>query len=289
MFNLFVTFKEGDFDTGAYVIERGRFGEYTSDVLQKRYLALKPAAIAKLKSFPCLFVYEAERSDARIGYLTNIRERSGTILVEYEFDDRIPPFPAEKLRDLYMRLDVGRWEMNRTHWAVKDEDLLKVLATAGLVPASQSSAVLRVEEMHFKVALSFPGENRTYVEKVARELQTRLPPRSVFYDRDFTAQLARPNLDTLLQHIYADNSDLVVVFLSEDYEKKEWCGLEWRAIRELLKRRVDHSIMFMRFDHASVPGALSLDGYVDLADYSSSEAAALILERVRLNEQSQAS
>jgi hypothetical protein len=289
LFNLFVTFKEGDFDSRSYVIERGRFGEYTSDVLLKRYKALKPFAVAKLKSFPCLFVYEAERGDACIGYLTSIRERSGTVLVEYEFDDRIPPFPAEKLRDLYMRLDIGRWEMNRTHWAVKDEDLLKVLATAGLIPARESHAALRVEEMNFKVALSFPGENRDYVEKVARELQTRLPSRSVFYDRDFTAQLARPNLDTLLQHIYADNSDLVVVFLSEDYEKKEWCGLEWRAIRELLKRKEDNSIMFMRFDHASVPGALTLDGYVDLADYSPSEAAALILERVRLNEQPQAS
>jgi hypothetical protein len=29
--------------------------------------------------------------------------------------------------------------MNRTHWAVEDEDLLKVLATAGLVPASESN------------------------------------------------------------------------------------------------------------------------------------------------------
>ena len=166
MFNLFVTFKEGDFAARSYVIERGRFGEYTSDVLLKRYKALKPAAIAKLKSFPCLFVYEAERGDVRIGHLTSIRERSGTILVEYEFDEKIPPFPAEQLRDLYMRLDIGRWEMNRTHWAIKDEDLLKVLATAGLIPARESNAALRIEEMHFKVALSFPGENRDYVERL---------------------------------------------------------------------------------------------------------------------------
>ena len=38
------------------------------------------------------------------------------------------------------------------------------------------------------------------------------------------------------------------------------------------------------FDQASVPGAMSLDGYVDLAAYTPAEAAALILERVRLNE-----
>lgn len=288
MFNLFVTFKERAFDSLAYELDRGRFGEYTSDAMMKRFGALRPAAISKLKLLPCLFVYEAERGDACIGYLTDIRERTGTILVEYEFDKKIPPFPASKLSDLYMRLDIGRWEINRTHWAIKDEDLLKALATAGLIPANEAGTPQRVEEMHFKVALSFPGEHRDYVEEVARELQTRLPARSVFYDRDFTAQLARPNLDTLLQHIYADNSDLVVVFLSENYEKKEWCGLEWRAVRELLKKKQDNSIMFMRFDLASVPGALSLDGYVDLASYTASEAAALILERVRLNELPQA-
>lgn len=288
MFNLFVTFKEGDFDSQSYVLERGRFGEYTSEALMKRFGTLKPAAVAKMKSFPSLFVYEAERGDARIGYLTNVRERSGSILVEYEFEAMVPSFPAAKLSELYMRLDIGRWEMNRTHWAIKDEDLMKVLATAGLIPAAGSDRPQRVEDMHFKVALSFPGEHRDYVEKVARELSTRLPTRSVFYDDDFTAQLARPNLDTLLQRVYADNSDLVVVFLSENYEKKEWCGLEWRAVRELLKKKQDHSIMFMRFDHASVQGALSLDGYVDLAGYTAPEAAALILERVRLNELPQA-
>ena len=288
MFNLFVTFEEGAFDSQSYLLDRGRFGEYTSVTLMKRFGALTPATIKKLKSFPSLFLYEAGRGDARVGYLANIRERNGNILLEYEFDAKIPPFAAEGLSNLYTRLDIGRWEMNRTHWAIKDEDLLKVLATAGLIPATESGTPQRVEDMHFKVALSFPGEHRDYVEKVSKELQVRLPARSVFYDRDFTAQLARPNLDTLLQHIYADNSDLVVVFLSENYEKKEWCGLEWRAIRGLIKKKKDDSIMFMRFDQASVPGTMSLDGFVDLAAYAPAETAALILERVRLNELPQA-
>ena len=288
MFNLFVTFEEGAFDSRAYVLERERFGEYTSETLMKRFGALTPEIITKLKSFPSLFVYEAARGHARVGYLTNIRERTGTLLLEYEFDAKILPFPAERLSSLYMQFDIGRWEMNRTHWAIKDEDLLKALAAHGLIPANESGAPQRLEDMHFKVALSFPGEHRDYVEKVSTELQARLPARSVFYDRDFTAQLARPNLDTLLQPIYAENSDLVVVFLSENYEKKEWCGLEWRAIRGLIKEKKDDTIMFMRFDQASVPGTMSLDGYVDLAAYTPAETAALILERVRLNEMPQA-
>jgi hypothetical protein len=51
---------------------------------------------------------------------------------------------------------------------------------------------------------------------------------------------------------------------------------------------MDDSIMFMRFDQASVPGTMSLDGFVDLAAYAPAETAALILERVRFNELPQA-
>ena len=132
--------------------------------------------------------------------------------------------------------------------------------------------------------MSFPGESREYVSKVADELRQRLPKRSLFYDGDFAAQLARPNLDTLLQSVYGRQSDLVVVFLSEDYDRKDWCGLERRSIREIIKRRSDHTVMLMRFDDATVPGVMSLDGYIDLRQHQPTEAAAFILERVSLTE-----
>ena len=102
--------------------------------------------------------------------------------------------------------------------------------------------------------------------------------------KDFTAQLARPNLDTLLQRIYLNNSDLVVVFLCAEYEQKEWCGLEWRAIRNIIKNKNDHAIMFMRLDRADVSGVFSIDGYVDLHEYTPLEAARMVVERVRLND-----
>jgi hypothetical protein len=142
----------------------------------------------------------------------------------------------------------------------------------------------RVEEMRFKVALSFPGEKRAFVAELATELKRRLPAGAVFYDQDFRSQLARPNLDTLLQRIYLQNADLVVVFLCADYAKKEWCGLEWRAVREIVKNRSDHTIMFMRFDDTPVDGTFSSDGFIDLASCTPIEAARLIVERVRSNE-----
>jgi len=73
----------------------------------------------------------------------------------------------------------------------------------------------------FRVALSFPGEKREFVEKVARFLIEAFSKDQIFYDKNFEAELARPDLDTYLQEIYHNNSELIVVFLCAEYEKKE--------------------------------------------------------------------
>ena len=43
----------------------------------------------------------------------------------------------------------------------------------------------------------------------------------------------------------ACDTNLIVVVLCADYQQKEWCHLEWRAIRDLIKKRHDR-IMFLR-------------------------------------------
>jgi hypothetical protein len=287
MYNFLVTGNSGAWSLPAYEYPRDRFCEYTSPVLRQRFKELTAEVIEELMSFPALFAYEGNTDDVRIGYLRRIKERPRSILIQYDFEPNIPAIPFSKLAGLKTRLDIEEWEMSRTHWALKDEDMFEILHSAGLIDETFSSStgyVGRVEEMRFKVALSFPGEKRAYVSAVAKELNRRLPKGSVFYDRDFAAQLARPNLDTLLQKIYLSNSDLVVVFLSSEYETKEWCGLEWRPIRQIIKNKSDDSLMFMRFDDATIPGSFSIDGYIDLKEYDPVQAAGLILERVRLTE-----
>jgi hypothetical protein len=287
MYNLLVTAAEGAWDLPAYEFDRTRFLEYTVDSLKARFGTLDAKTQEELKSLPTLFTYEGDDEPVRVGYIRRIRERGRSVLIEYEFDDNVPVFDFSKLKPLEIKLDIQGWEMSRTHWAVKDEDLFELLASVGLVDASyvgEGRPTGRVEEMRFKVALSFPGEKRDYVAAVTAEVKKRLGRDVIFYDKDFTAQLARPNLDTLLQRIYLNNSDLVVVFLCAEYEHKEWCGLEWRAIRNIIKNKNDHAIMFMRFDHADISGTFSIDGYVDLDEFTPLEAARKIVERVRLND-----
>lgn len=141
----------------------------------------------------------------------------------------------------------------------------------------------RVGEIKFKAALSFPGEHRGFVSKIADILREEFGKDKVFYDYDYQSQLAIPNLDTLLQKVYLDNSDLIVVFLSKEYAEKEWCGLEWRAIREFIKSKGDDKIMLIRFDDEKIEGVLSIDGYIDARKHSEEAIARFILERAQLS------
>ncbi|MEM9266737.1 MAG: hypothetical protein AAGA46_14550, partial [Cyanobacteria bacterium P01_F01_bin.13] len=134
----------------------------------------------------------------------------------------------------------------------------------------------------FNVALSFPGEHRTFVAQIADVLAQTLTQEKIFYDFFYEAELARPNLDIYLQNIYHNDADLIVVFICEAYDKKEWCHLEARAIRDLIKKRRDDEVMFVRVDDGDVAGVFSVDGDVDAKGRPAAEIANLICQRLEL-------
>ncbi|WP_313898014.1 TIR domain-containing protein [Nodosilinea sp. LEGE 07298] len=133
----------------------------------------------------------------------------------------------------------------------------------------------------FDIALSFPGEHRQFVKTVADTLAAKMGRRErVFYDAYYEAELARPNLDTYLQNIYHKQAELVVVFICTEYEQKEWCGLEWRAVRDLLKQKKSAEIMLVRLNDADISGLFSIDGYVNAEGREPVEVADLIMQRL---------
>lgn len=139
-----------------------------------------------------------------------------------------------------------------------------------------------VSKINFNVSVSFPGEKREYVSNVVMNLKDKLGKDNVFYDFDYQSQIARPNADVLLQNIYHKQSDLIVVFLCKEYNEKEWCGLEWRSVKDLIKSRQDEKIMFIKFDQAEISGLFSIDGYIDASKFKENEVAEFILERLEL-------
>lgn len=133
MYNLLVTAQDGAWDSKGYEYDRGRFLEYTPDDVAVRFKDLKSRQLVALQNLPCLFAYEGEEP-MRVGKLTSIKLRGRALFIEFELDERIPPIPYEAISPLSTLLDIRGWEMNRTHWAVKDENLLERLHDAGLLP-----------------------------------------------------------------------------------------------------------------------------------------------------------
>ena len=70
----------------------------------------------------------------------------------------------------------------------------------------------------------------------------------ILCDRFHEAELSRLDLDVYLPKLYVEDCELVVVFLGGDYSKNQWCGLEWRAIREFIKKQQGQNIMPLRLD-----------------------------------------
>jgi tetratricopeptide (TPR) repeat protein len=141
---------------------------------------------------------------------------------------------------------------------------------------------MEARQKRFQVALSFPGEHREFVGRVAKRLSERLGRERVLHYPDYEAEFARIDLDTYLQRLYHDESELIVVFLSADYERKEWCGLEWRAIRDLIKQRQDSAVVPVRFDDTEIPGLFSTAGSIWVGEREPGIIADLILERLHI-------
>ena len=73
----------------------------------------------------------------------------------------------------------------------------------------------------------------------------------------------------------------IVVWVSSDYAKKEWCcNVEWPAIMAVIKERRAEDVMFLSLDEGKPEGFLSNYGYVDVKDMSADEVVELILKRL---------
>lgn len=260
--------------------------EYTDPTIVEKYGNLDNSAIAELVRFPCIFAYEAfNKLPPHFGVIRHVTKRQGQVRLEYELQACDPFLTADDLENMKFELDIEKWELNRTHWAVKDVNLAKELKPIGVLLPAWMVEVRRGTDLSthaFDVALSFPGEAREVVESVAVELERLIGPNTYFYDRNYVSHLARPSLDTFLQGIYRYRSKLIVVFLSADYQRKDWCGIEFRAIRDIISERDYQRIMFIRTDDGNVDGVFATDGYVDARKFSPAEIAGFIHERSKI-------
>ncbi|WP_197339179.1 hypothetical protein [Ralstonia solanacearum] len=294
MFNLLVTANEDAWDGRPTTFDLSRsLREYTDSAITERFGSFDEASAVELMKMPAIFAYEQVVGKApKFGRITHISKRSNRLEVRVDYElIELPKFLTnEELWAMSTELDLGSWESSRTHWAVKDVDLMRELVPKGIIlppqfvlPTRTPAAPARVDitTHRFEVAFSFPGEYRDFVEAVAKETTALLGTHACFYDMNYQAQLARPALDLLLQDIYGKRSKLLVVFIGIDYQGKMWPGIEWTSIRTVMTAaRASGRIMYVRMDDGVVEGVFPHDGYIDARRFSPAQIAAFIAERI---------
>lgn len=141
MFNLLISSGYDSWDSGIYELEQSRcVTEYTTDVIKNRYRIFDDKTIQELKGYPCIFAVENEERESRIGYITEIRPRQNTIVIHFEFDQILPPLLPGSLEKIRTEIDLGKFELSRTHWAVKDEPIFDILLRNSLILKPQLDA-----------------------------------------------------------------------------------------------------------------------------------------------------
>ena len=136
MFNLLMS--GNGWEPNRRAFGRGRTLEYTEANLVARFMPSGVIDIAVVSQLPALFVaetsYDNSQEPANIGTLTRIRSIGPGLdyQLEYTYDPDIPPITNAKLKELRHELGIEEFEFSRTHWAIKDVDLFKVLLRAGL-------------------------------------------------------------------------------------------------------------------------------------------------------------
>lgn len=131
----------------------------------------------------------------------------------------------------------------------------------------------------FHVALSFAGEDRAYVDAVAKALQAYGV--DVFYDKFEEADLWGKDLYMHLSDVYQNRAVFTVMFVSDAYRKKLWTNHERKSAQARAFTESREYILPAFFDEAvEVPGLLKTTGHIALAGRSSTDLAALIIKKL---------
>jgi len=133
------------------------------------------------------------------------------------------------------------------------------------------------KEYQYDIALSFAGEDRDYVEQLAKILESN--GIKVHYDRFNQADAWGKNLPEHFDEIYRKQAKYCVIFISENYAKKAWPNFEKRSA---LAREVVESgyILPVRFDDTEILGLPPSKAYIDLRQHRADQLAQLIMDKL---------
>jgi hypothetical protein len=173
MYNLLMSGMENTWEDPTWVLSYDRFLEYTHPDIYAAFTPINDQVVSRLKSFPALFCYERYiDSPAKVGQITAIERRSRELKITYSVNHEIPFIPKSQLFDMFPDLDVdpNGFEVNRTHWALKEVNLINVLRTKGILQKQLLQAQRRPPKVFITYSWDSP-EHRQWVAGLAGNLR----------------------------------------------------------------------------------------------------------------------
>ncbi|WP_339266482.1 TIR domain-containing protein [Paenibacillus sp. FSL K6-1330] len=130
---------------------------------------------------------------------------------------------------------------------------------------------------NYDVALSFAGEDRSYVEIIAKELKVRKI--KVFYDEFEQVSLWGKDLSTYLDQLFSFKAAFCVMFISQVYINKDWCKLELESA--MVRQQKDGEyILPVCLDQTSIQGITDRFGYLEAKNFSPVQLAEIIIQKL---------
>jgi hypothetical protein len=131
----------------------------------------------------------------------------------------------------------------------------------------------------YHVALSFAGEDRQYVKRVAAHLIAEGV--EVFYDEFEEANLWGKNLYTYLRDVYENKALFTVIFVSEHYKDNVWPNHELESAQARALEISREYILPAFFDTSlKVPGLLKSIKHISLSERTPEDFAALVVRKL---------
>lgn len=128
MYNLFMGYTDLDETESEVDVSASRFLEYTDSETQMRYRTLTPDVVHEIQAYPCLLMNEHCEGGASVADILNITPTGRSYRVTFERNANIGTIAAEDIKKIALELDIDKFEFYRTHWAIKNVDLLRVLS-----------------------------------------------------------------------------------------------------------------------------------------------------------------
>jgi hypothetical protein len=142
---------------------------------------------------------------------------------------------------------------------------------------SEATGDQPVSAFEYDVALSFAGEDRAYVQPIARILRER--GIRVFYDEFALADTWGADLYKFFDEVFRKRARYAVLFISEHYVRKVWPLHETASAQARALISAEPYLLPIRLDDSQLSGLRPTVGFIDARTLDAHEIADLIITK----------